>query len=179
MLKSFQDCEDQYFKKSLPEGLIPPWIVPLSNLNVATSIWHHNDNKSKFMGDLWRTFGNLYLFYQHPEPSVKYNQCSDHLIIGQDSDCPLPCKSTQVRVMKTADMATEDQQNVAYITFSKKIKREVITVDSFMLQESLNYLGSNLGLWPGLGLYQLLEGGFGIIIALKLFEKAKLFVFAK
>ena len=62
MLKSFQDCEDQYFKKSLPEGLIPPWIVPLSNLNVATSIWHHNDNKSKFMGDLWRTFGNLYLF---------------------------------------------------------------------------------------------------------------------
>ena len=76
-------------------------------------------------------------------------------------------------------MATEDQQNVAYITFSKKIKREVITVDSFMLQESLNYLGSNLGLWPGLGLYQLLEGGFGIIIALKLFEKAKLFVFAK
>ena len=73
--------------------------------------------------------------------------------------------------MKTADMA--DQQNIAYITFSNKIKREVITVDKFQLEESLNFLGSNLGLWPGLGLYQLLEGGIGIILALKFFEKVK------
>ena len=37
--------------------------------------------------------------------------------------------------------------------------------------ESLNFLGSNLGLWPGLGLFQLFEGSIALMLALKLMAK--------
>ena len=30
-----------------------------------------------------------------------------------------------------------------------------ITVDRIQLMESLNFFGSNLGLWPGLGIFQI------------------------
>ena len=45
-----------------------------------------------------------------------------------------------------------------FFTIPRRIKTTVIKEDSFGLMESLNFLGSNLGLWPGLGLFQLLEG---------------------
>ena len=47
----------------------------------------------------------------------------------------------------------------------------MIKEDSFNLMESLNFLGSNLGLWPGLGLFQLFEGLVALIVALKLMNK--------
>ena len=60
-----------------------------------------------------------------------------------------------------------------FFTIPRRIKTVVIKEDSFGLMESLNFLGSNLGLWPGLGLFQLLEGLIAIIVALKSFEKCK------
>ena len=56
-----------------------------------------------------------------------------------------------------------------FFTIPRRIKTTVIKEDSFGLMESLNFLGSNLGLWPGLGLFQLLEGVIAIIEALKPF----------
>ena len=44
-----------------------------------------------------------------------------------------------------------------FIGYSGDIHVTRVTVDKFGFLESLNYLGSNLGLWPGLGLFQLLE----------------------
>ena len=41
--------------------------------------------------------------------------------------------------------------------FSQSMEIKEITVDKFSFMTSLNFLGSNLGLWPGLGLYQLFE----------------------
>ena len=40
---------------------------------------------------------------------------------------------------------------------------KVTRVDSFSFLESLNMLGSNLGLWPGLGLFQVLELLLGLL----------------
>ena len=58
-----------------------------------------------------------------------------------------------------------------YFTIPKKITTTRIKEDSFELMESLNFLGSNLGLWPGLGLFQLFEGAIALILALKLMAK--------
>ena len=67
------------------------------------------------------------------------------------------------------------QYHSIYFTIPSKIQTTLIKEDSFVLMESLNFLGSNLGLWPGLGLFQLLEGIIAIIVAFKVFEKCKIF----
>ena len=51
------------------------------------------------------------------------------------------------------------------ITFYTQVK--VTSLDRFSLIDSLNFLGSNLGLWPGLGLYQVLEWTVGTVAALR------------
>ena len=53
-----------------------------------------------------------------------------------------------------------------FIGYSGDIHVTRVTVDKFGFLESINYLGSNLGLWPGLGLYQLLEGAVAFILSL-------------
>ena len=55
-----------------------------------------------------------------------------------------------------------------FIAYDGDIQKTRVTVDKFEFLESLNYLGSNLGLWPGLGLYQLLEGAVAFILSLSL-----------
>ena len=42
------------------------------------------------------------------------------------------------------------------------------SVDRFSFMETLNMLGSNLGLWPGLGLLQLLEWSVGVVTGARL-----------
>ena len=37
-------------------------------------------------------------------------------------------------------------------------------MDRFSFMGALNFFGSNLGLWPGLGLYQILEWVTGLLI---------------
>ena len=50
-----------------------------------------------------------------------------------------------------------DDLHQVYMAYNGDIQTTRVTVDKFEFLESLNYLGSNLGLWPGLGLFQLLE----------------------
>ena len=38
------------------------------------------------------------------------------------------------------------------------MKTKIISLDSFDFYVSLNYFGSNLGLLPGMGLFQMIEG---------------------
>ena len=42
------------------------------------------------------------------------------------------------------------------------IKVKKTSVDKFSFTDSLNFFGSNLGLWPGLGLYQIIEWVVGV-----------------
>ena len=48
-----------------------------------------------------------------------------------------------------------------------------IRMDQFSFLGSLNFFGSNLGLWPGLGLYQILEWMVGLLILSKALEKIR------
>ena len=67
--------------------------------------------------------------------------------------------------------------NILLIAYDGEFQTTRVTVDKFDFLESLNYLGSNLGLWPGLGLFQLIEGAIAFILSLSfgktLFDKIR------
>ena len=46
--------------------------------------------------------------------------------------------------------------SVFSLTFNKEVRVKKTSVDKFSFMDSLNFFGSNLGLWPGLGLFQIL-----------------------
>ena len=48
--------------------------------------------------------------------------------------------------------------------FNEEVRVKKTSVDKFSFMDSLNFFGSNLGLWPGLGVYQILEGMIGIFL---------------
>ena len=53
--------------------------------------------------------------------------------------------------------------NTLVLMFDLTVRVKKTSVDRFSFLDSLNYFGSNLGLWPGMGLYQILES---MIVAL-------------
>ena len=73
---------------------------------------------------------------------------------------------TKLSVSTEGDDLIDTHQ--VFIAYDGDIQKTRVTVDKFEFLESLNFLGSNLGLWPGLGLYQLLEGAAAFIFSLSL-----------
>ena len=57
--------------------------------------------------------------------------------------------------------------------FNEDVNVKKITVDKFSFMDSLNFFGSNLGLWPGLGLYQILESMVGIFLVNQILKKIR------
>ena len=47
--------------------------------------------------------------------------------------------------------------SIVVLTFNDEVRVKKTSVDPFSFLDSLNFFGSNLGLWPGLGLFQILE----------------------
>ena len=86
------------------------------------------------------------------------------------SDCLLPCLRTEVRV---EEGTTSDHEDLAayILLFNNEVRVKKISVDQFSFMGSLNFFGSNLGLWPGLGLYQILEWWAGQLIVNKMCVK--------
>ena len=86
------------------------------------------------------------------------------------SDCLLPCLRTEVRV---EEGTTSDHEDLAayILLFNNEVRVKKISVDQFSFMGSLNFFGSNLGLWPGLGLYQILEWWAGLTIVNKMCVK--------
>ena len=89
------------------------------------------------------------------------------------SDCPLPCTKTTPIVMEGARVKMNSSESFFSFAFSDKVEIRKTTLDQFSFSESLNFLGSNLGLWPGLGLFQILEW----IVVYNVFKK--IYMFAK
>ena len=90
------------------------------------------------------------------------------------SDCPLPCTETTPIVVEGARVNKMDSEESSFsFAFSDKVEIRKTTLDQFSISESLNFLGSNLGLWPGLGLFQILEW----IVVYNVFKK--MYMFAK
>ena len=59
------------------------------------------------------------------------------------------------------------------LAFNEEVRVKKTSVDKFSFMDSLNFVGSNLGLYPGLGLYQILEWMVGIFLVSKFFEKIR------
>ena len=78
------------------------------------------------------------------------------------SDCLPPCLITEATVEKGTKTNWRDA--LFSLAFNEKVMVKVTSVDRFSFMGALNYFGSNLGLWPGLGLYQILEWVTGLLI---------------
>ena len=72
------------------------------------------------------------------------------------SDCLLPCLRTEATV-KEGTASGGEELPTFYLLFNPEVRVTVTTVDKFKFLEALNFFGSNLGLWPGLGLYQMVS----------------------
>ena len=83
------------------------------------------------------------------------------------SDCLLPCLRTTATVRKkmTSTMPFEGgNTTMVSFNFDNEVRVRKTSLDQFSFMVSLNFFGSNLGLWPGLGLYQILERLTGFIM---------------
>ena len=95
------------------------------------------------------------------------------------SQCLPPCLRTTATVEKkmTGNLFTEDNLTMININFDENVRVTKTSVDQFSFLKSLNFLGSNLGLWPGLGLYQILEWMAGMVIVTQAFVRCRGFKF--
>ena len=91
------------------------------------------------------------------------------------SSCKIPCKRTTSTIVAGPVAEMSEDVNEVFITFTDQVSITRVTVDTFDLMTALNFLGSNLGLWPGLGLYQMLEGAIGLLALYKVGMRAKHF----
>ena len=110
-------------------------------------------------------------------------QCSVNILIPvedlftghQVSDCLQPCLRTEATVVEGEMTRVVSTYNCSMFTlaFSDEVRVKKTSVDSFNFMDSLNFFGSNLGLWPGLGLYQILEWMLGIFIVSQILKKLR------
>ena len=88
---------------------------------------------------------------------------SEDLFYGiQVSDCLLPCLRTTATVRKkmTTTMPPEfvnGRTTLVSLNFDNEVRVRKTSVDRFSFLVSLNFFGSNLGLWGVLGLHLILE----------------------
>ena len=82
-----------------------------------------------------------------------------------DSDCYVPCKSTMVKISPGNIFSLNKNYSIIFVLYNQKVQTRAITVDKFDIFGALNYLGSNMGLLPGMGLFQLFEFSIVILIS--------------
>ena len=83
---------------------------------------------------------------------------SVHVLSGiKDSGCLLPCLRTTASVLEGFHSSLQANLSVLALGFSQTVATKRTSLDTFNFNDFLNFLGSNLGLWPGLGLFQLIE----------------------
>ena len=92
------------------------------------------------------------------------------------SDCLLPCVRTVSTVEEGTTTNWMDGISIVSMMFNEEVKVKKTSVDKFSFSDSLNFFGSNLGLWPGLGLYQILEWIVGIFLVSKFLKKIRNFL---
>ena len=88
------------------------------------------------------------------------------------SDCLQPC----LRTVATVEEGTVTKlfgYTVFSLMFNEEVRVKKTSVDKFSFMDSLNFFGSNLGLWPGLGVYQILEGMVGIFLVSQFLKKIR------
>ena len=139
---SYAGCDDHFVRRSLPPELKPFWTV--DNISEASSTFYFET------------------------PYDKQRFLYDKILSGvKVSDCLLPCLRTTATVERGMVTSLTGNTSALAIGFSQTVKVKRTSLDRFSFTSSLNLLGSNLGLWPGLGLFQLLEWAAGIVAVMK------------
>ena len=73
--------------------------------------------------------------------------------------CQTPCLSTTSDVVFGSDYIDKGANfSILYFALDEDVKTKIVSVDSVEFLTSLNYFGSNLGLLPGMGIFQMIEG---------------------
>ena len=85
------------------------------------------------------------------------------------SDCLLPCLRTAASVQELTN-SNFNGSSAFGLKFNDKVRVRRTSVDKFNFMDSLNFFGSNMGLWPGLGVFQILEWMVGMFLASKVFR---------
>lgn len=165
--ESYADCDDEFVRRSLPPGLQPFWTV--DNISEATNTYSINTE------DYEDGLGISILYANTNSIIIDSHYVSVFLFTGQlVSDCLLPCVRTSADVQELTT-SNFNGSSVFGLSFNDKVRVRMTTMDRFYFMDSLNFFGSNLGLWPGMGLYQILEWIVGIFIARKVFIATKIF----
>ena len=164
--ETYADCDDDFVRRSLPENLKPFWSV--SNMSSATSYYTPALNES-FSMLLAKMSENTKIYWYQ---TWWAKQFADGLWSGSTlSDCAPPCTLTSARVTRGPVTRLKGEYNFVHFYLTEDVRITRVTVDKFNIQEALNFLGSNLGLWPGMGILQLLEDFMSLVVLLKLTEK--------
>ena len=93
-----------------------------------------------------------------------------------ETRCKVPCLRTFTSVDQGMVSYLTEDVNTIYMGFDTTIKRSEVTVDQLDFLISLNYLGSNLGLWPGLGLFQIMNNVIMALAGWQIIEKITIFI---
>ena len=102
---------------------------------------------------------------------VNLDDLADFFSGLQVTDCLLPCLRTVATVEEGTNTEFWDENSLFSLMFNEEVRVKKTSVDKFSFMDSLNFFGSNLGLWPGLGLYQIIEWMVGIFLVSQFFEK--------
>ena len=81
----------------------------------------------------------------------------------------MPCLVTRASVEKGTSISIEEYSMIG-LMFNGEVRIKRTSVDQFNFLDSLNFFGSNLGLWPGLGLYQILEWCSALLVATRILK---------
>ena len=140
--KSYGACDQIFIRKAL-DGL------GLTNL---TPIWATNNFEE--------VTENVQLELSH----VMKLGLSDLASGVKMSNCKKPCRSTTTYVKFLT--RNKDPKNGTYILLhiSEDVSREMTKMVEFNFLTCLSFLGSNMGLWLGLGALQLLEELSGLLV---------------
>ena len=169
--ETYADCDDHFVRKSLPPGLKPFWTV--DNISEATEIFYF-DNETTF--EQLGSTGKEIILQLQESLSINWLFNSELFSGAKVSDCLCPCLRTVANV-EEGTITNVDGRSLFSLMFNEEVRVKKTRVDKFSFMDSLNFFGSNLGLWPGLGLFQILEWMAGIFLVSKLFKRIGLFRF--
>ena len=162
--ESYADCDDHFVRSFLPPGLKPFWTV--DNITHATDIFTLD---YEFASKLYTHLGAILHIIRNKQLVLLIGD----LFYGfKVSDCLLPCLRT-VGTVEDGSITEGEGPLLISLSFNDKVKVMRTSVDKFSFMDSLNFFGSNLGLWPGLGLYQIIEWMLGIFLVSQIVKKIR------
>ena len=65
----------------------------------------------------------------------------------------------------------KEENNTLYFGFDPIVIRRVVKLDKFDFYVALNFLGSNMGLLPGLGIFQICQSAVATMVGFKVINK--------